>query len=159
MQELVKLSLISGSRSTAGPNEHVAVRTVHDVTDITPCYTAPAAARCTQLRLNAQIPVATQLGIWQRRVRDDYSVYISVVFWGFVTVCGARATRECTAPSSPPRPHRETRCRCQLCKTMLTCHFSKTQHRDNYRSQLRIRGIRRFECFCTQFHDKRPTVT
>lgn len=64
----------------------------------------PPTSRCTQRRLNAQIPAATQLEIWQRRARDDYSVYILVVHCGFVTVGGTGAGWRVHGSGAPPCP-------------------------------------------------------
>lgn len=64
----------------------------------------PPTSRCTQRRLNAQIPATTQLEIWQRRARDDYSVYILVVHCGFVTVSGTRAGWRVHGSGAPRHP-------------------------------------------------------
>lgn len=76
---------------------------------------------------------SSRAATWQPRPGDDYSVYILVVHFGFVTDGGAKAAGECTAPNplvrplstSPPLSPRhsvETRCRCQLRRAVQACH-------------------------------------
>lgn len=77
--------------------------------------------------------------MWQQSARDDYSVYILVVFRGFVMVGGVRwgergkyGSRVHGLKSSAcfvypiiraPRPRRDTRCRCRLRWTLPCCHI------------------------------------
>lgn len=74
---------------------------------------------------------------WQQSARDDYSVYILVVFKGFVTVREAKRSKRGAydlrvhgLKSSAcfvypivrtPRPRRDTRCRCLKRRTIQCC--------------------------------------